>query len=270
MMRIGRGVITLLLAALIPGCNSDQRQLLDQAEARWREGNYDDAIRLNKLLYERDRQGRYAVQSLLNLGDIYYLNKRDPGSAAEYYKKLLEEFPGRPEELTARKQLVRIYESEYSDLTQAIAQYDAMLAVKNLEDRGKILYERANLYFKKQDYHRALRALRQLEDDGVRDHLSHLVYLKIGNIYQIQHKYAEAIPYFVKVAAAACIDCRRQGILELESTYESLYEFNKAIETVKRLDPTEENKRIIDTEVHRLQDKRRRVDSGYMTWRTHP
>ncbi len=268
-MKFNRSASFLLLAALLWSCNSDQRQLLEQADARWREGNYDDSIRLNKILYERDHHGRFAVKTLLNLGNIYYLNKREPAKAVEYYKKLIEEFPGRPEELTARKQLIRIYENEYSDLTQAIAQYDAMLDMKNLEDREKILYERANLYFKKQDYYRALRELRQLEDQGVRDHLSHLVFLKIGNIFQIERRYEEAIPYFEKVAEGACIDCRREAILELESTYESLYDFKKAIETVKRMDPTPENKKVVEAEVSRLEDKRRRVDSGYRTWRSH-
>ncbi len=269
-MRAFRLLYILMLGVALSACNSDQRQLLDQAEARWREGNYDDAVRLNKLLYERDHQGRFAAQSLLNLGDIYYLNKREPANGVEFYKKLIDEFPGKPEEPIARKQLIRIYENEYSDLTQAIAQYDKLLEMKTLDDRQQLLYERANLYFKKQEYHQALRELRQLEDDGVRDHLSHLVFLKIGNIYQIDRKYEEAIPYFEKVAAAACIDCRRQAILELSSTYESLYKFDKAAEVIKRLDPTPDNKRVIAAEVRRLQEKRRRVDSGYMTWRTHP
>ena len=70
----------------LPGCNSSSRQMLEQAEARWREGNYDDAIRLNTLLYKRDREGKFGPQALLNIGNIYYLNLRQLKDAVENYK----------------------------------------------------------------------------------------------------------------------------------------------------------------------------------------
>src|SRR5881296_1326576 len=45
-----------MLAAvfLTPACNARSYQLLEQAESRWREGNYEDAVRLNQLLHDRD------------------------------------------------------------------------------------------------------------------------------------------------------------------------------------------------------------------------
>ena len=60
----------LALFALLWGCNADSRQLLEQAEARWREGDYEDAVRLNLLLHDRDPSGRYGAQALTLSGAL--------------------------------------------------------------------------------------------------------------------------------------------------------------------------------------------------------
>jgi TolA-binding protein len=88
-----RGIAAVLLAALLAACSLDSRRLVETAQARWREGNYEDAIRLNTLLYQRDPRGRYAPDALLGLGDIHYLNLRRLDRAIEAYQKLIAEFP---------------------------------------------------------------------------------------------------------------------------------------------------------------------------------
>lgn len=251
----------MILAVLLGGCNSNERQLLGQAEARWREGNYEDAIRLNTLLYERNHQGKFAGKAMLNIANIYYLNLRQLRSAVEWYEKLVEELPGRDEEYIARRQLASIY-SATGDETQAIVQYDKLLQMKNPVNRDEILFERANAYFKTEDYARALRELQRLEEGGISGHLADQVRLKIGGIYQIQHKYDDALGYFQRVSQAGCRECRRQAVLDLAETYEALYDFQRAIDTVKKLDPGPENEKLIAQEVARLQEKRKRVDSG--------
>jgi tetratricopeptide (TPR) repeat protein len=252
----------LFLASLIlAGCNSNERQLLGQAEARWREGNYEDAIRLNTLLYDRDHQGKYAAKAMLNIANIYYLNLRQLRKAIEWYEKIADEAPGRDEEYVARKQLAAIYDLT-GDLTRAILQYDKLLQMKSLENREEILFARALAYFKTEDLDRALRELRRLEEGGISGHLADQVCLKIGSIYQIQHKYDDAEGHFQRVSQAGCRECRRQAILDLAETYESLYDFDRAIATIRRLDPGPENEQFVSKEVARLQDKRKKVDSG--------
>jgi hypothetical protein len=44
-------------------------------------------------------------------------------------------------------------------------------------------------------------------------------------------------------------------------THEQLYDFDKAMEDVRRLDPNQDQERI-RREIARLADKRKRVDSG--------
>ncbi len=269
-MRRTHAVSVILAAFLLGGCNADQKQLFGRAEARWREGNYDDALRLFTLLYEREPQGEYAGQALLHIGNIYYLNLRRMRDAIQSYEKLIEELPGRREEPIARVQLAKIFENEIGDLSAAIVQYDRLLEIKNLDDRAEVLYLRANAYFKKEEFTRALRELRQLEESGVSGHLAHQVALKIGAIYQIQRKYDDALPYFRKVAEAPCPECRRQAILDLAETYEALYDFNQAIETIRRLDPDPQNEALIDREVQRLEQLRKKADSGpVLSWRSH-
>jgi tetratricopeptide (TPR) repeat protein len=258
------------MAAVLLGqaCNSDSRQLLERADARWREGNYDDAIRLNTLLYQRDRQGKYGAQALLNIGNIYYLNLRQIKNAIDAYKKVAAEMTGRPEEYKAREKLATIYENEVGDLTQAILEYDRILQAKDLENLAEIQFKRANDYFRKEDFDRALRELRSLEESGVTGHLAHQIFLKIGSIYQIRQKYEDAIGYFEKVTQSACPECRQRSILNLAESYEALYDIDGAVESLRKLDPTPDNERLVRQETSRLLDKRRRLNSAAtLTWK---
>ena len=262
---------TLLGAALTgAGCNSDSRQLFDRAQAQWREGNYEVAIQLDRMLYEKDPQGKLAPQALLNIGNISYMNLRKIKDAVDAYTRLVEEFPGRPEELKARLQLADIYENEIVDLTQAVAEYDRILGFAGLDSRLEIEFRRANAYFKMEDYNRALRELRRIEEAGVSGHLADQVLLKIGNIYQIQQKYEDAASYLERVEQSPCTECRRSAIVSLAATYEALYDIPHAIETIRKLDHTPENDRQVSQEVARLTGKQRKLVSTPMTWRWAP
>jgi tetratricopeptide (TPR) repeat protein len=258
-MRIQRIWSMLVFVALFAACNSDSQQLLDRAEARWREGNYEDALRLNTLLYKRDPQGKFAALALLKIGDIYYLNLRQVKYAIEAYKRLVTELPGRPEESRARQQLAAIYENEIGDLTQAINEYDKILEAKELDNRAEIQFRRANACFKMQRYDTAWRELRRIEEAGVSGHLADQVYLKLGNIDQIKQQYGDAVAYFQRVVEAPCPECRRRALLNLAETYEALYDFDKAISTLGRLDRSD--KELADREVARLKELKHKVDS---------
>ncbi len=254
--------LLLLLAAFLAGCSFSSYQLLSQAEASWRKGRYDEAIQANKTLYARERTNRYGARALLNLGNIYYLNLRDIRGAIEFYEKLTREFPNVPECVDGRRQLAAIYANEVMDLDQAIAQFDKLLDVKDLKDRPEIVFQRADAYFKKQDYDRALRELHGLEEAGIGGHLADQVSLKIGNIYQVRKQFESAVEPFRKVLAAACPECRRRAVLNLTDTYENLFEFDKAIETVQKLDRTTDNEAFIRSEVERLNNRRKAVEKG--------
>lgn len=250
------------LMLLLGGCSPSPARLLRQAEARWREGNYEDAIRLNRLLYNRDREGGYGAAALMNIGNIYYLNLRQLKDAIETYSQLAQEFPGRPEEFKARRQLASIYANEIGDLTQAIYEYNRILEFSDLEDRSDVEYQRARVRFQQGDYDTALRELRHIEEEGASGHLAHQVYLKIGNIYQVQKKYEDAVGCFERVTGSPCIDCRRRAHIHLMEAYEALFDFDRAIEAVRGLDPGPENNETVEREVKRLIEKQHRLDSG--------
>jgi len=244
------------LALATPACNSSSLQLLEQAEARWREGNYEDAVRLNLLLYDRDSRGRYAAQALMNAGNIYYINLRQLNKAIDTYQKLLTELPGSRQEVKAREQLADIYANELGDLTQAIYEYDLVLASNELDNRPEIQFRRANAYFKLNDFNRALKELQTIEAAGVSGHLADQVHLKIGTIYQIRKRFENAMDSFRKVTESPCIECRRRALLTLAEIYEAVYDFENAIETLHRLDGTGENRDQISREIARLKTKR--------------
>jgi len=148
------------------------------------------------------------------------------------------------------------------DLTEAVNQYDRILERTDLDDRLEIEFRRANAYFKMEDYSRALRQLRRMEEAGVAGHLADQICLKIGNIYQIQRRYEDAKGYFERVEQSPCPECRHRAITSLAETYESLYDFQKAIETIRKLDRTPENDRRVAEQEKRLLEKERKMSSG--------
>lgn len=251
-----------MLAALLPACSSNTRQLLDQAETSWRKGNYEDAIKADKELYRRDPRGKFATQALLNIGNVYYLNLRQLKQAIEFYSKLVAEFPDSEEAIQAHKQLAAIYANELVDLDQAIAQYNKMLESKSLEDRNEILYQRADAYLKKEDFDRARRELNAIVDSGATGKLADQIYLKIGDSYAIEKRFEEAEEPYQKVLPSQFPECRRRAILSLSETYENLFEFDKAIQTIKLLEKTPDGGAFAQREIARLTAKSKSVESG--------
>jgi hypothetical protein len=121
-----------------------------------------------------------------------------------------------------------------------------------------------------EDFVRALRELRRIEESGVTGHLADQVSLKIGNIYQIQRKYEDAAGYFQKVENSPCLECRRRAIISLSETYESVYDFQRAIETIRKLDQTAENEQRVNQEVARLAAKQRKLgNETTLSWPRH-
>lgn len=256
--------VAFILLTVLAACSSDPQRLLSQAEAKWREGKYEDAIRLNNLVYNRERGGADGAVALLNIGNIYYLNLRRIKDAIDTYNKLVDEYRGSPEEGKARQQLATIYLNEVGDLTQAISEYDRILELPGVQNRQEIEFLRAKAYFQKGEYNMALQALRHLEEEGVTGHLADQVSLKIGNIYQIQKKYEQALSCFQKVMDSPCIDCRRRAHLHLMETYEALFDFEKAITVIRSLDASPENQAVISREIARLNERQREVEAGRM------
>jgi len=259
--------VAFVLLGFTLACSSDSRRLFEAAQARWREGNYDDALRLNTLLYDRDSQARYAADALLNNGNIYYLNLRRLDKAIDAYQKLITDFPDSPQSYKAREQLAEVYRNEIGDLTAAIYEYEKLLEADRLDNRTQIQLRMADTYFKLNDFDRALRELRRIEEAGVTGHDLDQVRLKIGTIYQIHKRFETAVPAFEAVAGSPCVECRRRALVNLAETYEALFDFDRAIATLRRLDRTPENEERITREVERLEARRRQVTSTPLDWR---
>lgn len=264
--RQARAACSLALLILASACSSNTSRLMSQAEAHWRKGRYAEALEVNQHLYRIERRGKYAAQALLNIGNIYYLNLRQLKPAIEAYTRLTEEFPGGPEAIQAHKHLAAIYANEVADLDQAIVQYDRLLAAAGLDNRPEVLFERADAYLKKGELDRALRELRSLDEPGIDSHLADQVSLKIGSIYQMQQRLEEAVEPFRRVLTSPCEECRRRAVLSLAETYENLFEFDKAVETLRLLDKTPENEAFAREEIERLGVKRRQAESGALDW----
>jgi tetratricopeptide (TPR) repeat protein len=264
--RLRSAACVLVLAAMLAACSSSSGQLMDQAETNWRKGRYEDSIQGNQALYKLEPRGRYAGRALLNIGNIYYLNLRKLKPAIEFYEKLTAEFPDSAEAILAHKQLAAIYANELVDLDQAIAQYDKLLEAKNLDGRQEILFQRADAYLKREEFDHARRELLGLEDAGVSGRLADQVSLKIGDSYAIQKRFDEAVEPYQKVLTSSFPECRRRAIISLADTYENLFEFDQAMQTLRMLDKSPENDRYLQSEVTRLSARRKGVETGGLVW----
>ncbi|MBM3791904.1 MAG: tetratricopeptide repeat protein [Acidobacteria bacterium] len=255
-------LISLAMAALWLGCGASSRDLLREAEGAWRRGDYESALRLNNSLLVNDPGAKDAPQALLNIGNIYYRNLRRIGPAIETYTRLAEQHPGSAQEYQARMSLAEIYSNEVGDLTRAISEYDGILELPEVDNRTEIEFLRADAYFKKEDYARALRELQRIQESNPGGHLEDQVHLKIGNVYQIQKRYEEALAAFQKVSQSPCAVCRARAITNLMETYESLFDFDNAMAAIRKLDSSPENDLRIRQEVSRLEEKKRRLNSA--------
>ena len=253
-------VSVLLIAAFGNSCNSSSQKLLEEADANWRKGRNYEALQGNELLYQREPKGNFAARALLNIANIYYLNLRQLKPAIQSYDRLIHEFPEAVEAVEAHRHLANIYADELNDNDQAIAQYEALLRVEDLPDRPAIMFKRADMFFKMGDYDRALRELRTLEESGIDDRLADQVSLRIGSIYQIKKEFDKAVEPFAKVVTSKYADCRRRAILSLAETYETLFDFGKAIAAIQKLDRNPENDKFAAGEVERLKKKRVAVE----------
>ena len=263
-MKMGlRAAIALVIGALLTGCSSDARDIMGQAEASWRKGDYENAIRFNRQAIASAPQSKEAAQALLKIGTIYYRNLRQIRDAINTFNHLAAQFPGAPEEYQARFLLAEIYANEVGDLTQAIAEYDRLLTWPKLQDREEIEFRRADAYFKSNDFDRALRELQRIQESGVTGHLADQIALKIGNIYLIQKRYEDALPPLERVTHSPSAECRRHAILEMAEAYEGLFDFDKAIGAVRQLDATPENEVRIREEVARLEAARKKAEAVY-------
>jgi tetratricopeptide (TPR) repeat protein len=255
-------VPVLFIAAGLASCTSSSQKLLEEADANWRKGRNEEALQGNQILYQREPKGTLAPRALLNTANIYYYNLRQLKPAIQFYDKLVREFPEASESVDAHRRLAEIYANELNDKDQAITQYDALLMNGNVPDRPEILFKRADMYFKKEDYDHALREMRALEESGVGDRLADQVSLEIGSIYQIQKEFDKAVEPFAKATASKYADIRHRAVLSLAETYETLFDFENAIATVRRLDHTPENDQFVSAEVERLKKKKIEVQKG--------
>lgn len=251
----------LACLAFLPACRPSTADVMESAEASWRKGDYEKAIMLNRAVLARDPKGKNGAQALLNIGNIYYRNLRQIRSAISTYSHVAQEFPGSPQEYQARRCLAEIYADELKDATRAIAEYDRLLAMPQLADAAEIRFRRADLYFKNEEFDRALRELLHIRDQGVSGRLADQVLLKIGAVYLAQKRFEEALGPFQEVARSPYPESRRQAILGMTDAYEGLYDFDKAIAAIRGLDPSPENEQRIAREVARLEKRRRELES---------
>lgn len=157
-----RAILALVLGMGAAGCTSGVESRLEEARSllfRQETDKAADAYRA-LLFHLEGKDGEAArsarIEALSRIGDLTYLQKKDPRGAAESYRRLIELAPTSEEAFWAREKLAEIAHRHLDDPEEAIAHWQA-LAQSGRPESDRFAYLVAKAYFEKKDYEQSRR-----------------------------------------------------------------------------------------------------------------
>lgn len=232
---------TLLLIVLLSGCSGGGRELaLARAAEAWDAGEYERAAQQYETYLENDAESERALEARLKLANIYYLNLNRYEQARTHYKEFLRLAPSHPESYPARKRLAEVL-AELGRWFEAIAEYEN-LDTADVIERRRVRLAIADLYFNQKNYSQALTEYARVTESAGYDELSEQAHMREASILHIvRDQYREAIPvYEAVVAATDDPEVMQRALFAIADCHANLYEFDRAIETLRRVDDPEE------------------------------
>ncbi len=132
--------------------------LLQQASQEWLQGRHHSAVQQFKSVLEKTPTGPHAEEALFRLGQIYHFSLEDSKQAASYFLAVLKLNKQGRFAFDAQKHLADIVEYNVKDYDQAIIENQKLIDGFDLgpEEKARLQYRIASIYFKKQNYEQAL------------------------------------------------------------------------------------------------------------------
>ena len=238
---------------------NEVRAQMAQAQARWRVGDYDDAVTLYESVSQNYPASRYADDALWEIATIYYFNFYDVNRALSCFQRLATGYPGTPLAKESHLKLAEINEIVLKDVGAAIAHLNEALAQDpSIRSRRLICFKLGSAYLKLDRFDEAQRQFASVIRDGLDDHLADQASIRIGSILQIGKKYGDSLPFLLGVLdRTKCSDCRARAKLGLIESYEFMDDLPKAIAVAKSIDPGEYPEQLKLGLLKRLTDKNR-------------
>jgi tetratricopeptide (TPR) repeat protein len=238
--------------------SAGEQELYRTAEAYWQQGKYSDAARYYERLISRYPKGALREKVLWDAAVTQYLYLRNIHRAIEIYGIILKESSNGELRIAARRNLSEIYLRDVGDLSLALEESKALCEeVRTPSDHQKAELELAEVYFKMNDFSKAMECYARVAASTEDMHLVAKANLRIGGIRQLGHDYQAAIPaYEAVLKGTKCAECLHQARMGLLDSYESLERFEDAIKVLKTLEGGEQVEAFKASEGRRIEEKR--------------
>lgn len=237
----------LLLPALLFGataCRRSGEHSLSRAVEAWDSGDYEQAAEEYEEHLKSNPTGEKSLEARLQLANIYYLNLRRHAQAIEHYKEFLNQDPSNQNAHVARERLAELL-AETGRSYEAIAEYEN-LNPQEAKERRRVRLKIADLYYEQKNYSQALTEYARITDGTDYDELSEQAYQREASIYHISRgQYQQALDSYAKLAAlTADPEVRLRATFGMADCYAGLYEFDQAIDTLRKVTDEDEQKYI--------------------------
>jgi tetratricopeptide (TPR) repeat protein len=229
------------------------------AQSKWRQGAYEEAIRLYESVSTLYPESRYADDALWEAATIYYYNYYDVNRSLSCFQRLVTRYPGTYLARESHLKLAEINEVALRDPASAVAHWkQALLGDGSIRSRRGTNFKLGDAYLKLDEFEEAERHFALVLNDGIRDHLTDQTGIRIGTILQIRRDYRESLEYFHHTLRfTECDDCSLRAKLGLIESYEFMDDLPKALEIAESIKATEYPEHLKQTLVKRLTDKNR-------------
>jgi outer membrane protein assembly factor BamD (BamD/ComL family) len=239
-------------------CSRSESHLFGRAEGAQRVGSYDQAVLLYESYLQRYPNGEFAEKGLYNLGNIYYLNLRNPGKAQATYEDFLKKYPSSQYAFTVGDRLAELYERDIQDYRKAIDVLEQISRhTPSRDDWRRIRYKIATDYFHLDQFDQAIIEFKKLIQDQPEEHRSDEARIKLAAIYEIRKQWHDAVVQLQDIIDHSnCEECRRHAQLEIVDCYVSQERPDLAIAALKKINPRPEDRDFVAQRLAELENRR--------------
>ncbi|MBI1747704.1 MAG: tetratricopeptide repeat protein [Acidobacteria bacterium] len=235
-----------------------------------RAARYTEALALYERIFYSSSQAELAEQALFDAANICYFNLGERRRAIELYNRLIASFPNGCHAPQACFHLAKIFASDMGDLPRAIRAWEDGLKVRpdspvvlSTEQYLEALSNVADGYFSLNGFDEALAVYQRIADDYPGTHNANQSNLKIGIIFQTQGLYRTSLkPLKTAIKESQCDNCQFMAQTSLVEAYENLEELDEALQVVHAMAFLAGQEEYKQSELQRLQIKKRRLASG--------
>lgn len=194
--------VTGALIAFTAGHRYRVKRIFADAEKKWEEAEYSQAVELYESLVEEYPHDPLADRAQYQAGSIYYLFLLKEREAIQTFRGLIRRNPSSRWSVKAQGLLGEIYEKRLGDFRQALVEYQRLINLApGGEEADKAQLAAARCYFRLGDFRQAREEyqihLENYPDSPRRDR----ALAGVANCYYVRRAYPQAIRYYRMVAS---------------------------------------------------------------------